>query len=109
MPTRPFQRDDVLAVGEDDARDCDLVHRAHGLADHGEGIVADLAIGDDVVWPHQVQLSMSAFGTNSSMSMVRVLSSALRYLSHFTLAALDALLGVEQSPIHGVLARFTGM
>ena len=56
MPTRPFQRDDVLAVGEDDARDCDLVHRADGLADHGEGIVADLAIGDDVVWPHQVQL-----------------------------------------------------
>jgi hypothetical protein len=55
---------------------------------------------------------MSAFGTNSSMSMVRVLSSALQYLSHFTLAALDALfeiLGVEQSPIHGVLARFTGM
>src|ERR1700738_1839244 len=57
MPTRPFQRDDVLAVGEDDARDCDLVHRADGLADHGEGIAADLAIEDDVV--------MAASGTTS--------------------------------------------
>ena len=41
-----FQGDDVLAVGEDDARDGDLVHRADGLADHRKGVVvADLSSG----------------------------------------------------------------
>src|ERR1700737_4390178 len=51
---------DVLAVGKDDARDGNLVHRSDGLADHGEGVVADLALGDDVVRPHQVLFGSGA-------------------------------------------------
>ena len=44
-----LQRDDVLAVGQDDAADRDLVHFADGLPDHREGVMADLAIRTQVV------------------------------------------------------------
>jgi hypothetical protein len=40
-----LERDDVLAVGEHDPADCDLVHLAEGLADRREGVVAYLAVG----------------------------------------------------------------
>ena len=50
-----LERDDVLAVGQDDAGDRDLVHGADGLADHGVGIVTDLAVRNDVVGPHDIK------------------------------------------------------
>ena len=39
-----LERDDVLAVGQHHAADRDLVHLPDGLADDGEGVVADLAV-----------------------------------------------------------------
>lgn len=39
-----LEPDDVLAVGQHDAADRDLFHLADGLADHREGVVADLAV-----------------------------------------------------------------
>ena len=44
----------MLAVGEDDPSDRDLVHLADGLADHRECVMADLAVGPQVVGPDEV-------------------------------------------------------
>ena len=49
-----LQRDDVFAVGQHHAADRDLVHAADGFADHGEGVVADLAVGDEIVGTDQI-------------------------------------------------------
>ena len=46
----------MLAVGELDAGDGNLVHGADGFAIHRESVVADLAVRNDVVRPHQVEL-----------------------------------------------------
>jgi hypothetical protein len=51
-----LERDDVLAAGQHHPPDGDLVHLTNGLADHCEGIMADFAVGpqvvraDDVAW-----------------------------------------------------------
>jgi hypothetical protein len=39
----------VLAVGQHDPPDGDHVHFADGLADHGEGVVPDLAVRTEVI------------------------------------------------------------
>jgi hypothetical protein len=44
----------VLAVGQHDPPDGNLVHLADGLADHREGVVADLAVRAQVVGPDGV-------------------------------------------------------
>ena len=44
----------MLAVGQHHAPDRDLVHLADGLADHREGVVADLAVRTQVVGADQV-------------------------------------------------------
>jgi hypothetical protein len=44
----------VLAVGQHHPSDRDLVHLADGLTDHREGVVANLAVGPQVVGPDQV-------------------------------------------------------
>src|ERR1700744_6508712 len=49
-----LERDDVLAGGEHHAADRDLVHLTDGLTDHREGVVADLSIWAQVVWPDQI-------------------------------------------------------
>jgi hypothetical protein len=46
----------VLAVSQDDPRDRDLVHGSDGLANDRVGVVPDLAIGNDVIGPHQIKL-----------------------------------------------------
>ena len=40
-----LERDDVLVVGQNNAADGDHVHVADGLANHGEGVMPDLAVG----------------------------------------------------------------
>jgi hypothetical protein len=58
VPTKPLlqrlERDDVLAVGQHDPTDRDLVHLSDGFPDHREGVVADLAVGPQVVRTDQV-------------------------------------------------------
>jgi hypothetical protein len=49
-----LERDDVLAVRQHHATDRDLVHFADGFSDHGERIVADLAVGAKVIGTDQV-------------------------------------------------------
>jgi hypothetical protein len=49
-----LERDDVLAVGQHHPADRHLVHLADGLADHREGIVADLAVGPQVIGADKV-------------------------------------------------------
>ena len=49
-----LERDDVLTVGQHHATDRDLVHLADGFADHREGVVADLAVGSQVVGTDQI-------------------------------------------------------
>ena len=49
-----FERDDVLAVGQHDAPDRDLVHLADGFPDHREGVVADFAVGTRILGTDQV-------------------------------------------------------
>jgi hypothetical protein len=49
-----FEGDDVLAVGEHDPADRDLVHLANGLADHREGVVADLTVRTQIIGTDQV-------------------------------------------------------
>jgi hypothetical protein len=71
----------VLAAGQDYATDRDHVHVANGLADDGESVVPDLTVGDEVVGPDE--RSMLDLGTNSSMSIVRVDSSAMFSNSSF--------------------------
>jgi len=44
----------VLAGGKHNAADRDLVHAADGLADHREGVVADLAVGNEVIGADQI-------------------------------------------------------
>lgn len=44
----------MLATGQHDPPDRDLVHPSDGLPDHGEGVVTDLAIGAKVVGPDKV-------------------------------------------------------
>jgi hypothetical protein len=44
-----LERDDVLPVGQHYPPDGDLVHLADGLPDHGEGVMADLAVRTQVV------------------------------------------------------------
>ncbi len=46
----------MLAAGENHAAERYLVHGSNGFADHGIGVVADFAVGDDVVRPNQVQV-----------------------------------------------------
>ena len=71
-----LERDDVLAVGQHHPADRDLVHLADGLADHREGVVADLAVRTQIVGTDQVARIDLALSTNSSMSIVRVDSRA---------------------------------
>jgi hypothetical protein len=49
-----LERNDVLAVGQDHAADSDLIHFPDGLADHGEGVVPDLAVRTQIVRADQV-------------------------------------------------------
>jgi hypothetical protein len=52
MPTKPFtrlERDDVLAVGQHDPADRDLIERADGFTNDRVGVIADLAIRHQVV------------------------------------------------------------
>jgi hypothetical protein len=44
-----LERDDVLAAGQYHPPDRNLVHLADGFADHGEGVVPDLAVRAQVV------------------------------------------------------------
>ena len=44
----------MFAVGQNDAADRDLIERADGFPDHGVGIMAGLAIGNDVVGTNQI-------------------------------------------------------
>jgi len=50
----------------------DLVHLTNGLADHREGIMADFAVGPQVVRADDVAWINLVPRTNSSISMVRV-------------------------------------
>jgi hypothetical protein len=67
----------VLAIRQHHTADCDLVHLADGLADHGEGVVADLTVGPEIVGADQVARIDVGLSTNSSISMVRVDPSAI--------------------------------
>ena len=51
-----FKRDDVLTVGQHDAADGDLIKRSDGVPDDGVGIVACLAIWNDVVGTYKVKV-----------------------------------------------------
>ncbi len=44
-----FDRDDMLAVGENDASQRDAILVSHGVADYSEGVNAYLAVGHDVI------------------------------------------------------------
>jgi hypothetical protein len=46
----------VLAVGQDHAGKRHLIHGADGLANDGIGVMPDLAVRDDVIGPHQIQI-----------------------------------------------------
>jgi hypothetical protein len=49
-----LQSNDVLAVGQHQASDRDLVHLTDGLADHREGVVADLAVRTQILGTDQI-------------------------------------------------------
>ena len=44
----------MLATGQHHPANRDLVHFANGLADHRKGVVTDLAVGTQIIWPDQV-------------------------------------------------------
>jgi hypothetical protein len=46
----------MFAVGQDHPRNCYLVHGPDRFADDGIGVVSDLAIGDDLIGPHEIEL-----------------------------------------------------
>jgi hypothetical protein len=72
-----LERDDVLAVGQHHPSDRDLVHLADGLANHRESVVADLAVGTQVVGPDQVAGVDLGLVDELVISMVRVDSRAM--------------------------------
>ncbi len=78
-----FQRDDVFAVGQHDTADRDLVHAADSFADHRERIMTDLAVRHEIIGADQIAVVDIGFGTNSSISMVWVDSSAISSSSSF--------------------------
>ena len=49
-----LQCDDMFTAGQHDASDCDLVHRADGLADDREGVVTHLAVGPQIIGADQI-------------------------------------------------------
>ena len=51
-----LDRNDVFAVSEHHARKRDLAGRLDGLADHGIGVVADLAIRHQIVRPYDIKI-----------------------------------------------------
>jgi hypothetical protein len=53
LPER-LDGDNMLAVGQDDARERDLALVLHGIADHREGLFPGLAVRHDVVGPVEV-------------------------------------------------------
>src|SRR5262249_38928474 len=71
-----FERDDVFARGEDDFAECNHSFLAYGLPDHRKCLLSDFTVWNDKVWIAQVEFVDSAFGTNSSISMTRLLSMA---------------------------------
>ena len=66
----------MFTVGKNDAADGDLIKRADGFADDSVSIVAGLAVRNDVEGRTRYRSSISLRGTNSSISIVRVDSSA---------------------------------
>ena len=57
--------------------DGDLVHLTDGLADHREGVVADLAVGHQIIGTDQIAVVDIGLGTKLVDLMVRVDSSAM--------------------------------
>src|SRR5579871_5813871 len=51
-----LDRHHMLAVGQNDAGECNPVLVLHGVADDGEGIEADLAVGSDIVGTIEIAL-----------------------------------------------------
>ena len=96
-------RDDVLAAGEHHAAERHHLHLFDDVADDDEGVLPDLAVGRDVIGADAVKLvDLGLRGTNSSISMVLVLSSAIDFnllvgdldiLALGDLVALDDLVG----------------
>jgi hypothetical protein len=46
----------MLAFGQHHAENRDLVERTNGFPDHGVGVVADLAVGNDVIGPDELEV-----------------------------------------------------
>jgi hypothetical protein len=49
-----LERDDVLSVGQHHPSDRDLVHLSDGFADDGKCVVADLAVGTEIIGSDQI-------------------------------------------------------
>ena len=52
--SKRLERDDVLSIGQHHTADRDLVHLTDGLANDGEGVMADLSVRHQVVGADQI-------------------------------------------------------
>jgi hypothetical protein len=91
----------VLAAGQGETSDCDHAHAADGFTDHGKRVVADLAIWHQIIREYQIAGSISDFGTNSSMSMVRFESSANVF--KFVIGEFNVAIGVYLVALHDIV------
>src|SRR6476646_8980979 len=71
-----FQCDDVLTGSENHLADGDHTFFANGFSNDRESLLANIAIRGNVIGISEVHSSICDFGTNSSMSIVRLLSIA---------------------------------
>ena len=96
-----LQRDDVLAVGQHHAADRDLVHGADGLADHREGVVADLAVGHEIIGADQI--AVVDLGLRHELVDLDRVGRFQRDVVELFLADLDVGVGVDLVALDDVL------
>ena len=96
-----FQRDDVLAVGQHHAADRDLVHAADGFADHREGVMADLAVGHEVIGPDQI--AVVDIGLRHELVDLDGAGGFQRDVVEFVLGDLDIGVGIDLVALHDVV------
>jgi hypothetical protein len=93
----------VLAVGQHDPPDRDLVHRSNGLPDHCESVVADLAVGPQVVGTDQVA-GVDLIALDEFVDLDGA-GGFQRELVQLFLADLDEVVFVERIGLDDVLVR----
>ena len=96
-----FERDDMLAVGQHHAADRDLVHAPDGFADHRKRIMADLAVGDEIIGTDQI--AVVDIGLGHELVDLDGMGRFQRDVVELLLRDLDVGVGVDLVALHDVV------